>query len=59
MMKSKKVRVFYVVWEQQQWWCWFNESAILLGLVWHLFCFLYVNVVGNGDGVEPMDDTNK
>jgi hypothetical protein len=35
------------------------ESAILLGLVWHLFCFLYVDVVGDGDGVEPMDHMNK
>jgi hypothetical protein len=35
------------------------ESAILLGLVWHLFCFLYVDVVGYGNGIEPMDDINK
>lgn len=33
------------------------ERVILLGLVWHLFCFLYVDVVG--DGVEPMDHMNK
>jgi hypothetical protein len=30
------------------------ESAILMGLVWHLFCLFYVDVVG--DGVEPMDN---
>jgi hypothetical protein len=35
------------------------ESAMLLGLVWHLFCLFYVDVVGYGDVVEPMDDINK
>ncbi len=35
------------------------ESVILLGLAWHLFCFLYLDVVGNGDGVKLMDDMNQ
>jgi len=35
------------------------ESAILLGLVWHLFCLFYVDVVGDSNGVQPMDDINK
>jgi len=58
MMKSKKVRVFYDLWEQQDgvglWKC----DTFGISLAFFNFYF-NVNVVGDGNGVEPMDDKNK
>jgi hypothetical protein len=35
------------------------ESAILFRISLAFVCFLYADVIGDGDGVEPMDNMNK